>query len=509
LSTNKNLYKFGFSINNMKKKSLWGISFSIFAILILASVFFAFFLSNNYKGITGNVIVEEDWLTSWWTFEGNASDYVSGRDGVVHGASFVEGKVGKAVRFDGIDDYISIDYSNVINHDSSFTWGMWIKTESNHTEQQGRIIERRYNTGSSGDLIILRAGRSTSRPALYVKEQGEENVSNVVITNSSVSLSNMGWTHLTLVKNGSTGNFLTYINGQLHKTTDDKMSGRIRLHSLYLGSSSNPETGAYFFNGLLDELKIWNKALVPGDIEKEYNSFTCLDEDGDGVGVNSSYNCANLDCNDSNPDVWRLETIYIDNDGDGSGKNNSNGTLSCIGTEAPENYSTTKKDCNDNNSLIRPYRSENCSTSWDDDCDGNVNEGCSSTGGCNESWGCSNWGTCIGGTKVRTCVDLNGCNTTYNKPPLTGTCTTSSTVPTTTTSTSGNSTPSSTSSQSEINWGRVLSFVLIAALAVFVAMGIWVFFWMRKRKKIRKEHEKIFRPQAQGANNPKTRPKVN
>ncbi len=36
-------------------------------------------------------------------------------------------------------------------------------------------------------------------------------------------------------------------------------------------------------------------------------------------------------------------------------------------------------DCNDNNAAIRPGRSEDCNTPYDDDCDGLVNEGCTSS----------------------------------------------------------------------------------------------------------------------------------
>lgn len=35
---------------------------------------------------------------------------------------------------------------------------------------------------------------------------------------------------------------------------------------------------------------------------------------------------------------------------------------------------------------------------------------------CNESWNCSPWSECINSSQSRTCADLNGCNTTFNKP---------------------------------------------------------------------------------------------
>jgi signal peptidase len=38
------------------------------------------------------------------------------------------------------------------------------------------------------------------------------------------------------------------------------------------------------------------------------------------------------------------------------------------------------------------------------------------TQNCTENWNCTEWFECINGTQNRTCIDLNNCNTTFNKP---------------------------------------------------------------------------------------------
>ncbi len=45
------------------------------------------------------------------------------------------------------------------------------------------------------------------------------------------------------------------------------------------------------------------------------------------------------------------------------------------------------------------------------------------TAACTESWGCTDWGTCSGGTWTRTCTDLNSCGTTATKPAVSQSCT--------------------------------------------------------------------------------------
>jgi hypothetical protein len=129
-----------------------------------------------------------------------------------------------------------------------------------------------------------------------------------------------------------------------------------------------------------------------------------LDNDGDGYGNPSTgisdctnpagYVMDNSDCLDSNGDVYpdgaeicngiddncdgnddegvELTTYYLDNDGDGFG--GSTGSIqSC---EIPSGYIQIGGDCNDNNVNVRPTAQELCSTNFDDDCDGLINEIC-------------------------------------------------------------------------------------------------------------------------------------
>jgi len=42
---------------------------------------------------------------------------------------------------------------------------------------------------------------------------------------------------------------------------------------------------------------------------------------------------------------------------------------------------------------------------------------------CYESWSCTEWSTCVGGTQTRTCTDANNCGTTANKPAESQSCT--------------------------------------------------------------------------------------
>jgi hypothetical protein len=75
---------------------------------------------------------------------------------------------------------------------------------------------------------------------------------------------------------------------------------------------------------------------------------------------------------------------------------------------------------------------EVCGDGKDNDCDGSVDEGCTTGGGggsrrggvCLPKYNCTEWGPCQSdGTQTRTCTQVAGCGTTTTKPEETQTCT--------------------------------------------------------------------------------------
>lgn len=103
-----------------------------------------------------------------------------------------------------------------------------------------------------------------------------------------------------------------------------------------------------------------------------YTSATWYrDEDGDGFGnpnismkncaelLNPGYVLNNSDCDDT-------KKLYSDIDGDGYG---STSLVACSGV-------ANNSDCNDNNININPGKTEICGNNIDDNCNGQIDEGC-------------------------------------------------------------------------------------------------------------------------------------
>lgn len=116
------------------------------------------------------------------------------------------------------------------------------------------------------------------------------------------------------------------------------------------------------------------------------------DNDGDGYTVGATLNIcygasipagyslttAGSDCNDNNNMQWQSANLYTDNDGDGYTVGAAQ--VICYGASIPAGYSATSlgTDCADNNAFVNPAASESCGNGIDDDCDGFIDENCSS-----------------------------------------------------------------------------------------------------------------------------------
>ncbi|MCK5030325.1 MAG: PKD domain-containing protein [Thermoplasmatales archaeon] len=147
------------------------------------------------------------------------------------------------------------------------------------------------------------------------------------------------------------------------------------VYQIFTGNHSFPtsEITTYYWMIVVEDA---NGRITMGPVW----SFTtdespCVDEDGDG-------HCP--DCNDDNPNSWRVGYFFYDGDddgyyGDGANRREDGMMAICYGDEIPPHYYTESLglDCDDSNPSVYPGASEICND-IDDDCDEEIDEGCES-----------------------------------------------------------------------------------------------------------------------------------
>jgi len=180
-------------------------------------------------------------------------------DGVVHGATWVDGKYGKALSFDGVDDYVDISSTNSVYDSTSITVEAWVKPYSGNT---GWIV-------GDGHKFRLRVVPG-STAEWWCKEENNGN-SNTI---SGGTIEANKWYHVVGTYDSPTGEQKLYINGVLVASATPKFilddgDNNQAIGKGYVGSSD-------WFKGIIDEVRIYNRSLSESEIKEIYENNTFI-----------------------------------------------------------------------------------------------------------------------------------------------------------------------------------------------------------------------------------------
>ncbi len=193
-------------------------------------------------------------------FEINANDYSGkGNNGAIYGnPQFVNGKVGKALSFDGVDDYVDAGADSSLNIVDFFTLEAWINPKANGV----MIISQRSDDTNWPYQLFL---DGSNKLKLFSNPSG----TNLFVTSSdSVNLNT--WNHVVATRDGTAINF--YINGIADSGNPQTLAKGVAEDSpkLTIGNQVVPALLS-FFNGSIDEVKIYNSSLTKEQISANYN----------------------------------------------------------------------------------------------------------------------------------------------------------------------------------------------------------------------------------------------
>jgi hypothetical protein len=184
----------------------------------------------------------------------------------------VMGKVGQGLQFDGVDDYINIGTLGSLGSqlNNGFTYSAWIYRKSD--VGQGLFSSRI----SSNYVLRIRAntdhnfGSTAGRLAIMIRDD------NVLVlrggSSSSVVPINT-WTHIIFTLLPSTNTIGIYVNGvsvPITYGTQQNPSAFINFTQALLGADQNLAPGQ-FYSGLIDDVRIYNRALTENEIKQLYN----------------------------------------------------------------------------------------------------------------------------------------------------------------------------------------------------------------------------------------------
>jgi len=234
--------------------------------------------------VTGHVALADlnEGLVAYYPFEGNAKDESgNGNDGTVNGEiEYVKGIVGQAAKFNGTNNYVKI-VNPVQKFDTQYTITGWV-----YTEGRGGSLISKYTWRAPG------GGRGFT---LFPTTESGNGVGHVGSTFFAIAMFNEGWNpskypkytmpigefqYITAVYDG--GNIKIYINGIVEAekiishsdTLDNPYDLLIGTYWDNNGTKIVAENTNRTFDGLIDDLRIYNRALSKNEIQALYQQRT-------------------------------------------------------------------------------------------------------------------------------------------------------------------------------------------------------------------------------------------
>ena len=211
-------------------------------------------------------------LVLYYSFDHDEGGVVSdnsgkGNRGKVHGAEWTsKGKIGGAYVFDGVDDYIDIDSDSSIPKGigtGNFTIAVWLKVKT----PPGLVIEQ-HIPQSPWTGIFLSIDPSYFR--FRTDDTGGIPTSSILLDVSKI-VDDEKWHHYVAVRDDSV--LYLYLDGV--KKVEKKVP-LVDLNVAYAGPlriGSNCQDGKDTnYNGVIDEVMIWSRALREKEVEQLYNS---------------------------------------------------------------------------------------------------------------------------------------------------------------------------------------------------------------------------------------------
>ncbi|MGB5019049.1 MAG: LamG domain-containing protein, partial [Candidatus Moraniibacteriota bacterium] len=250
-----------------------------FLAIIVTTVGFSLYQWNASRASTQKT-APNNGLVGYWSFNegtgtlaGDAS--VNKNTGTLtNGPTWVSGKLGQAVSLDGVNDYIDMGNSSALKPSFPFSVSTWAMIPSGGSAV---MITTADTVSPVGEYSGYSVAIATNQIVAMVGNNAgwcSGTYRNAYVTNSTTLNVNQ-WYHVTAVFTNASS-FSVYVNGSSVALTQSGTNGISIGYAagvpLRIGRRFNscPDT-TYYDKGIVDELRIYNRALSGTEITNLYN----------------------------------------------------------------------------------------------------------------------------------------------------------------------------------------------------------------------------------------------
>ncbi|MFA6097661.1 MAG: LamG-like jellyroll fold domain-containing protein, partial [Candidatus Paceibacterota bacterium] len=206
--------------------------------------------------------------TAYWKFDETSGTSASDSSGnnltgtLVNGPAWVAGKSGNGLQFDGVNDYVELNNpSSFPSGTSSRSMCLWLKPSTLATPTYGTYLFF-YGTRAANQAMYI-ATESNGR--VY----GGAWASDIYSANNFLTANT--WSHVCLTHDSTTATL--YGNGQVLGTTNSTGWNLVKS----IAQINVNYAGTHNYNGAIDEVKLFNRALTLAEVQADYDAGTVPD----------------------------------------------------------------------------------------------------------------------------------------------------------------------------------------------------------------------------------------
>lgn len=234
----------------------------------------------------------DDGLVVYYPFEGNSNDTSGNENNGIEsgGVTYSTGIIGQAAEFDGIDDFVEPSYGTL--NSESFSLSFWLRTSAGNIDDTSMVFGGR--TGRTSSIIYVATEFENKGDNEFFSQMMGFGGGERPEFDTNINLTDNQWHQVAITSD--TSNYTLYVNGNLVASDSQTTSGNLTDQAV-IGDYSNqcadlPACSCFeedhHFNGMLDEFRIYNRALSESEIQELYNDSetNCPASDPASIGLN-------------------------------------------------------------------------------------------------------------------------------------------------------------------------------------------------------------------------------
>ena len=234
--------------------------------------------------IAEHTVATTEGLQAYWKFDegtGNTTQDYTDNDNdakLYNGPEWIDGRAGKALKFDGSDDLAKAESSDSLNITGSLSISAWVNiTELTGTYQV--IVAKWYEGSDYQHAYVLEFQPGNTKPRYRLH--------NVGTCNSASAIDVGKWTFIAGTYDGEA--LRIYIDGTLTDECDAQGSIPKTTAPLLIGGHDHSGDRNYL-KGILDDVRIYDRGLSRCDVLRMYNGSADCCDDGELKDGDDGYN---------------------------------------------------------------------------------------------------------------------------------------------------------------------------------------------------------------------------